>query len=106
MGLLVYCGLITAMTSSLGALLVAQIADEFDLDIGAAQWVVTSSLLAGAVSTPILGRLGDGLMAKPVLVALLSLIIFGSLLSCMAQSYAVLLVGRLLQGLTFAVVPV
>lgn len=106
LAVLVYCGLITAMTSSLGSLLVADIAHDFDLSVVSAQWVVTSSLLAGAVVTPVLGRLGDGAHARAVLVGMLVLVVLGSVLAVLARQYGVLLLGRVLQGLTFGVVPV
>lgn len=69
-------------------------------------WVVTVSLLAGAISTPIAGRIGDLYGKKSVLLALLGLLIIGSVVCALANSLAVLLVGRALQGLSQGVVAI
>ncbi|MBU2075971.1 MAG: MFS transporter, partial [Actinobacteria bacterium] len=47
---------ITAITSSLGAPLVPSVVDAFDVRLTTAQWSLTAALLAGAVSTPVVGR--------------------------------------------------
>ncbi|GMA28575.1 MFS transporter [Arenivirga flava] len=67
-------------------------------------WVVTVSLLAGAISTPIAGRIGDLYGKKSVLLALLGLLVIGSLVCALAGSLTMLLVGRALQGLSQGVV--
>lgn len=67
-------------------------------------WVVTVSLLAGAISTPIAGRIGDLYGKKSVLLALLGLLVVGSAVCALADSLAMLLVGRALQGLSQGVV--
>jgi MFS family permease len=69
-------------------------------------WVVTVSLLAGAISTPIAGRIGDLYGKKSVLIALLGLLVVGSVVCALANSLAVLLVGRALQGLSQGVVAI
>jgi len=68
-------------------------------------WAVTATLLAGAVVTPIAGRLGDMLGKKPVLLASLVAMVVGSLLCAMADSLVPLVVGRVVQGLAAGVIP-
>lgn len=72
-------------------------------DLGGTQsaftWVVTSTLLATTVSTPIWGKLAD-LMNRKTLVQI-SLVIFtlGSILAGLAQNTETLIACRVLQGL-------
>src|SRR3546814_752089 len=54
---LVAIGLAVAVVSSLGSPMVPTIADDYDVSLGTSQWALTSALLAGAVVTPVLGRL-------------------------------------------------
>ena len=62
-------------------------------------WVITAALLAGAVTTPIWGKLAD-LFDKKLLVQL-SIVVFvaGSVLAGLAQNIPVLLTGRVIQGI-------
>ena len=71
-----------------------------------ATWILTSTLLAAAIATPISGRLGDMYGRKPVFVAVLSLTTVGCLVSALADSLPVMLVGRVLQGLGAGVLPI
>ncbi|TKV29154.1 MFS transporter [Arthrobacter sp. NamB2] len=62
-------------------------------------WVVTVALLAGAVTTPIWGRLAD-LLDKKLLVQLSILVfIVGSVVAGLAPDIPTLLTGRVLQGI-------
>ena len=47
---LVYAALTTAVVSSLGMLLVPSVAEEYDVAVGTAQWMLTINLLVGAVT--------------------------------------------------------
>jgi MFS family permease len=68
-------------------------------------WVTTSTLLAAAVFTPLLGRIGDLYGKKPTLLAVLAVAVVGSVISALAGSLPVLLVGRALQGIATAIFP-
>jgi MFS family permease len=103
---LIYAALSTAVVSSLGMLLVPSIADEMDVAVSTAQWMLTINLLVGAVATPVLGRLGDGPYKKRLLLCSLAAIFVGSVLAALAPNFTVFLIGRALQGLTYAIVPV
>jgi MFS family permease len=61
-------------------------------------WALTAYLLASAVFTPILGRLGDAFGKRKMLVLVLSCLAFGSFLAAMAGSLIVLIVARSIQG--------
>ena len=102
---LVYAALAAAIISSLGLLLVPTIAQEFGVSVSTAQWTLTVNLLVGAVATPVLGRLSDGPHKKRILLVTLAVILVGSVLAATAQAFGVLLVGRALQGLSYAITP-
>ncbi len=103
---LVYAALCTAVVSSLGMLLVPSIADAFDTSVGTAQWMLTINLLVGAVATPVMGRLSDGPHKKRLLIVSLLIVLVGSILASVTSSFALFLLGRALQGLTYGIVPV
>ena len=77
-----------------------------DTSIANASWVITVTLLAGGVSMPISGRLGDLFGKQRVLVGTAGLLAVGSLVSALSDSLAPLLAGRALQGLAMGFIPV
>ena len=68
-------------------------------------WLVTVTLLAGAVFTPLLGRAGDMYGKRRVLLVALSSMVAGSLLCAISSLLPVLILGRAFQGAAVAVVP-
>ena len=68
-------------------------------------WVVTANLLAAAVLTPVLGRLGDVLGRRPVMLGILVVVALGSLLAAATDSLPLLLAGRILQGASYGLFP-
>ncbi|MDO9455931.1 MFS transporter [Nocardioides sp.] len=94
-----------AVVSSLGAPLVPSIAEQYDVSVPAAQWALTATLLAGAVATPVLGRLGSGRRRRPTVLAGIGVVLLGTLLAALPLGYGPLVVGRALQGVGLALVP-
>ncbi|MEV6875512.1 MFS transporter [Amycolatopsis sp. NPDC051128] len=74
-----------------------RIAAEFG-GTGAYAWVTTAYLLAGSVTAPLYGKLGDVFGRKRVLLGALALFLLGSLACGLAPSAALLIAGRVLQG--------
>ncbi|MFJ6567755.1 MFS transporter [Streptomyces sp. NPDC091292] len=72
---------------------------------GAVSWMVTATLLTGAVLTPVLGRAGDMYGKRRVLLAALALMTFGSVLCALTSDIRLLIAARALQGAAAAVVP-
>jgi len=68
-------------------------------------WVVTSTLLAAAVFTPIAGRLGDMYGKRRMVLVLLAVMIAGSVIAALSGGIVGLIVGRALQGAVVGVVP-
>ncbi|MAS56891.1 MAG: MFS transporter [Pimelobacter sp.] len=96
---------VAAVVSSLGAPLVPSIAEQYDVSVTAAQWALTATLLAGAVATPVLGRLGSGRRRRPVVLGGIAVVLLGTLLAALPLGYLPLVLGRALQGVGLALVP-
>ena len=65
-----------------------------------ATWVLTVTLMFGAVCTPIAGRLGDMLGKKKMLLIAVSAMVVGSILCALATSLPLMLIGRAFQGVS------
>ncbi|MEU0179247.1 MFS transporter [Streptomyces massasporeus] len=72
---------------------------------GTVSWMVTATLLSGAVLTPVLGRAGDMYGKRRVLMAALGLMTAGSVLCALTSDIVVLIAARTLSGAAAAVVP-
>ncbi len=70
-----------------------------------ASWVVTATLLAGAVATPISGRLGDMFGKRRILFANLLLLVAGSVVCASFSTLLPEIVGRSLQGAAVGAIP-
>ncbi|GAB2812815.1 MFS family permease [Lentzea nigeriaca] len=72
---------------------------------GDTAWVVTSTLLAGAVATPVVGRLGDMYGKRRMLLVSLVMLILGSVIAALSHSLLPMIAGRVVQGLAVGVIP-
>ncbi|WP_411138260.1 MFS transporter [Streptomyces sp. C10] len=70
-----------------------------------ATWVMTATLLAGAVSTPIMGRLGDLYGKRRMLLTSLAVMVVGSLICGFTSDLVTMIVGRALQGFAMGAIP-
>src|SRR6266702_2960896 len=81
------------------------LASAYHLTTATVSWVMTANLLAAAVLTPLLGRMGDLYGRKWVLVLSVGGLVLGSALAFSVHSWTVLLVARVLQGLGGGILP-
>lgn len=72
---------------------------------GTVSWMVTATLLSGAVLTPVLGRAGDMYGKRKVLASALVLMTVGSVMCALSSDIVVLIAARALQGAAASVVP-
>lgn len=70
-----------------------------------AAWILTGFLLSASVSTPLLGRLADLHGKRSVLLGALAAMSLGSAVSALADGLALMVAGRVVQGLGGAVFP-
>ncbi|GAA4833212.1 MFS transporter [Kitasatospora terrestris] len=95
---LVFIALVVAAVGSLGTPLITSVATTFHVSLDSAQWTLTSTLLSGAVATPVLGRLGAGPHRRATILVTLAVVVLGSALTVLPLPFAWLLVGRTAQG--------
>ncbi|WP_330238941.1 MFS transporter [Streptomyces sp. NBC_00525] len=104
-GVLAFCGVVVAVMQTIVVPLLPHIPALTGATPAAASWLVTVTLLTGAVFTPVLGRVGDMYGKRRVLVASLTVLVVGSVLCGASSHIGVLITGRALQGAAIAVVP-
>jgi MFS family permease len=68
-------------------------------------WLITGYLIVGAAIAAVVGRLGDLFGRRRTLIAVLAIGAIGSLISALSTNFPVLLAGRLMQGVTGAILP-
>ncbi|WP_027346278.1 MFS transporter [Hamadaea tsunoensis] len=98
-------GLSFAVLQSLVAPALPVIAHDLKASTGDISWVLTAYLLAASVLTPILGRLGDMIGKRRVLLVVLVILAAGTLLAALAPNLQVLIAARALQGAAGAILP-
>ncbi|MFC4470054.1 MFS transporter [Streptomyces xiangluensis] len=87
------------LTEFLIAGLLPQVADSFAVSEAAAGWLISGYALSVAVGAIVLTAATTRLPRKQVLVGLVALFVVGNLLSAVAPSYSVMLVGRIVAAL-------
>ncbi|MGH3879937.1 MAG: MFS transporter [Actinophytocola sp.] len=99
------CGITVSLMHTLVVPLLPEISRGLHLSQDSASWLLTATMLAGAVCAPMAGRLGDMIGKRAVLAYALALMTAGSLLGAVSWSFGSLLVARMLQGAAFGVLP-
>ena len=99
------CGIVVSLMQTLVIPIIPSLPSFLNTSAGNASWVITATLLAGAVATPISGRLGDMFGKRRILLASLTALVLGSLVCAMFSSLVPMIVGRALQGLAVGAIP-
>ena len=86
--------------------ILSSIAGQLQVSTASVSWVVTANLLAAAASAPLIGRLADLFNKKTVLLGTLAVVLTGSILGATASALPLLVLGRFLQGTSFALYPI
>jgi MFS family permease len=81
------------------------IAADFGVTADAASWTNTSWLIAAAVATPLLGRIGDLRGRRNTFLAVLAVVAIGDVVASFAPNLEVLILARVLQGVGGALFP-
>ena len=98
-------GLSFAVLQSLVAPALGTIGKDLGVSTSSVSWVLTAYLLSAAVLTPILGRLGDMVGKRKIIILVLALLLAGTVLAALAPTLGVLIIARVLQGAAGAVMP-
>ena len=75
-----------------------QLEHELHTDQATMTWALTAYLLSASICTPLLGRLGDIVGKKRILVLTLSVLSVGSLMAALSNSVEWLILARVVQG--------
>ncbi|MFD5651762.1 MFS transporter [Streptomyces sp. NPDC127039] len=102
---LAFAGIVVAVMQTLLVPVIKDLPRLLDTSPSNASWVLTSTLLSGAVATPIMGRLGDLFGKRRMLIASLSVMVVGALLSALTDALVPMIVGRTLQGFAMGAIP-
>lgn len=93
------------MLQSLVVPVLAQLQVEYETDQATVTWVLTAYLLSASIATPLVGRLGDAVGKRRVLVVALVLLTVGSALAALAPTIGWLIAARAVQGVGGGVMP-
>ncbi|MEU6588503.1 MFS transporter [Streptomyces sp. NPDC046881] len=102
---LAFAGIVVAVMQTLLVPVIKDLPQLLDTAPSNATWVLTSTLLSGAVATPIMGRLGDLYGKRRMLILSLAVMVAGALVSAVTSQLLVMIAGRTLQGFAMGAIP-
>src|SRR5256884_10005557 len=91
-------GIAYALLQSLVVPALPQIQGSLHTSESAVGWILTAFLLSASVATPIIGRLGDMYGKERLLMLVLLMLALGTLISAIASSLWLMILGRVIQG--------
>lgn len=100
------CGLVVSMQFTLVIPILPDIARIVAVPAEDASWLLTATMLTGAVSTPIVARMADMYGKRRMLLIAMAVMIGGSLICALSDQFTVLLVGRAMQGFASSLIAV
>ncbi|MGW1622631.1 MFS transporter, partial [Streptomyces sp. NPDC002172] len=102
---LAFAGIVVAVMQTLLVPVIKDLPQLLGTEPSNATWVLTSTLLSGAVATPIMGRLGDLYGKRRMLILSLAVMVVGALISALTSDLLTMIVGRTLQGFAMGAIP-
>ncbi|MFC8516361.1 MFS transporter [Streptomyces sp. NPDC057257] len=102
---LAFAGIVVSLMQTLVIPIVPELPKLLDAPASDTAWAVTATLLAAAVATPVVGRLGDMFGKRRMLLVSVVLLVTGSVVCALSESLVPMIVGRAVQGLASGVVP-
>ncbi|WP_280436350.1 MFS transporter [Nocardia carnea] len=100
------CGYLMALQQTMVLPLLPALPSLLDTSPSNASWLVTATLVTGAVVTPLIGRLADMFGKKLLIVLTLMLVIAASILGALSDDLLPLVLARAVQGCGLALIPV
>ncbi|MDQ3084448.1 MAG: MFS transporter [Thermoproteota archaeon] len=80
--------------------------DDFKISYNTSSWILTAYLIAGAVMTPIIGKLSDIYGKKKILMIVIVIYSVGSFLGGLSNDIFMMIISRVIQGIGLAMFPV
>jgi EmrB/QacA subfamily drug resistance transporter len=102
---LAFAGIVVSLMQTLVIPIVPELPRLLDAPASDTAWAVTATLLAAAVATPVVGRLGDMFGKRRMLLISVVMLIAGSVVCALSDSLIPMIIGRVLQGLASGVIP-
>ena len=106
MAILTLCGMVVSLQQTLVIPLLPDLPAILDVSADDASWLVTATLLTGAVATPIVSRMADMYGKRRMLLLSLVVMTVGSLIAAIGGNFPAMLIGRAMQGFGAALIPV
>ncbi|WP_425307271.1 MFS transporter [Ammonicoccus fulvus] len=103
---LALCGTVVAMQQTMIIPVLPEMPALLDTTAASASWLVTATLLAGAVSTPLITRAADMYGKKRMILFALTVMIVGSTIGSFGQTLVPVLIARVFQGVGMSLIPV
>ena len=103
---LCFGGLVASLTQTLLIPIQTELGPLLGTTPANAAWVITVTLLAGAVAMPTAGRLADLFGKQRVIAVSALMLLLASVICALSDSLAPMLVGRAMQGLAMGFIPV
>jgi MFS family permease len=100
-----FAALAVSLTQALLIPVLSTLPVTLDTSASNVEWLLTSTLLVGAVAVPLFGRLGDMFGKRRMMLVALGALVVGSLITCFTSNVALLIVGRAIQGASVATIP-
>jgi MFS family permease len=100
------CGIVVSLQQTLLLPLLAELPRLLHTSADNASWLVTATLLSGAIATPTVSRLADMYGKRRMVMLALAVSVAGSLLGGLSEALPLLIAARALQGVGLALVPV
>ncbi|MEU1210405.1 MFS transporter [Nocardia sp. NPDC005825] len=98
-------GLVVSLQQTVVIPLLPRFIVQLHTDVAGVTWLFTAALLSGAVATPLLSRFGDMYGKKPMVMVTMGVLIVGSIVCAFATTLPVYIIGRALQGISSAMIP-
>lgn len=103
---LAMCGIVVALQQTLMLPLLPNLPELIGTTPDSASWLVTSTLLMGAIATPTISRLADMYGKRKMMVVSLLISVAGSTVGALGEDLWLLIAARALQGVGMALIPV
>jgi len=101
---LAFAGIVVSLMQSLIIPIIPELPALLHASASDAAWAITATLLAAAVATPTMGRLGDMYGKRRMLLVSVVALVAGSVIGALTDSLGPMIVARALQGFSAGVI--
>jgi MFS family permease len=99
-------GLVAMYTETMILPAIPDFIKDFDITYNTSSWILSSYLIAGAVATPIVGKMSDVYGKKKMLLIVMAVYSSGIVAGGLANSFPVMIIARIAQGMGISMFPI